>query len=237
MALKGRLTRSRIPGADEMPKSLASFGGHGVVVLLPEDSEAHSRARSTMEKGATLFSPELELCTTWPPHVTIAAGPWLDEAAARQCAEHVARQIAPFNVTLGPRVEVEEDEGEHRAAAYSADQTLRAGWVEATTPQALTADGTDQCTNEFMRLHGVAMTFLNKELHKFEPHSSLHYFASGECSAAQKAVMYDSLKATWETPVSFLAPGLHVTQYLGRTPDEWKAIAFFPFQAKEPVLE
>ena len=106
--------------------------------------------------------------------------------------------------------------------------------MEATTPhEALTADGTDQCTNEFMRLHGVAMTFLNKELHKFEPHSSLHYFASGECSAAQKAVMYDSLKATWETPVSFLAPGLHVTQYLGRTPDEWKAIAFFPFEARE----
>ena len=170
-----------------------------------------------MSKGRDSFA--LELCTLWPPHVTVAAGPWMDEAAAMECAAHVAGLFSAFEVTLGPRVMV-DGEGEQRAATYSADQTLRAGWVEATT----------QGTNEFMRLHSSAMAFLDKESHQFEPHASLHYFQSGELDGAEKARMLDMLRVAWESPLSFVATGVHVTRYLGTTPDEWRAVKFFPFQ-------
>ena len=177
-----------------------------------------------MEMGATAFLP-LELCTTWPPHVTVVAGPWLDEAAARECAAHLAKLSTPFEVTLGPRVEV-DGEGEDRAAAYSADQTLRAGWVEART--AAPGDHGDD-HDAFMRLHHHAIDFLGKEAHQFRPHASLHYFESGELVDAQAAKMLDLLADTWSDPVAFVAPGVHVTCYLDTTPDEWQAIEFFPF--------
>jgi len=125
--------------------------------------------------------------------------------------------MPPFEVTLEPRVHV-DGEVEDRAAIYSADQTLRARWVEATPHACL------------LRLHRLAMAFLGKEAHAFEPHASLHYFQSGELDPAQKAKMLDELDQTWGSqPLSFVALGIHVTRYLGKTPDEWKAVAFPPF--------
>jgi len=45
--------------------------------------------------------------------------------------------------------------------------------------------------------------------------------------------MIDSLEAAWGSePLSFEAAGVHVTRYLGTTPDEWKAIGFYPFRGQ-----
>jgi len=82
------------------------------------------------------------------------------------------------------------------------------------------------------------MAFLGKEAHAFEPHASLHYFQSGELDPAQKAKMLDELDQTWRSqPLSFVAPGVHVTRYLGKTPDEWKALAFSPFTGRVEARE
>eukprot|EP00656_Telonema_subtile_P057400 TRINITY_DN942_c0_g1_i1.p2 TRINITY_DN942_c0_g1~~TRINITY_DN942_c0_g1_i1.p2 ORF type:complete len:147 (-),score=21.26 TRINITY_DN942_c0_g1_i1:611-1051(-) len=142
-----------------MIKSKASFGGHGIVVILPEGSDALARALVTMKDGARQFAP-LQLCDSWVPHVTIAAGPWLTEDAALGCAEYLAGIQTGFEATLGPTVHV-DGSGEDRAAAYSEDQTLRAGWVAATA-----VDGND---DTFMWLHRHAMAHLQQPLHHFSP--------------------------------------------------------------------
>eukprot|EP00548_Thalassiothrix_antarctica_P012914 CAMPEP_0194170726 /NCGR_PEP_ID=MMETSP0154-20130528/5394_1 /TAXON_ID=1049557 /ORGANISM="Thalassiothrix antarctica, Strain L6-D1" /LENGTH=137 /DNA_ID=CAMNT_0038882735 /DNA_START=180 /DNA_END=594 /DNA_ORIENTATION=+ len=134
---------------------------------------------------------------------------------ARDCAEHVASFMPPFEVTLEPRVHV-DGEVEDRAAIYSADQTLRARWVEATPHACL------------LRLHRLAMAFLGKEAHAFEPHASLHYFQSGELDPAQKAKMLDEQDQTWRSqPQALWHPEF----------DEWKAIAFYPFTGRVEARE
>jgi hypothetical protein len=50
--------------------------------------------------------------------------------------------------------------------------------------------------------------------------------------------MLDGLRAAWgNEPLSFLAAGVHVTRYVGTTPDEWKAIGFYPFQGRASASE
>ena len=82
-----------------MHLSAAFFHGHGIVIALPQGSVPEMRARRIMKSFSKMFSP-LVLPDNWPPHVTIAAGKWLDRASAINCAKLIAKMHESFEIEL-----------------------------------------------------------------------------------------------------------------------------------------